>query len=81
METAFAGVPQRRKEYEQSPVQDNKKFPCAKKKIKINRSTTNLHHYAIDPSNANGLLLYSYNKFTAKTTPHIPYVFNLGLDC
>lgn len=78
-QTAFTGVPQRLKEYEQSPVKNNNKFPCVKK-IKINRSATNLHHYAIDPSNANGLLLCLYNKFTAKTTPHIPYVFNLGLD-
>lgn len=78
---AFTGVPQRLKEYEQSLVKGNKKFPCANNNKKINRSTTNLHDYAIDLSYANDLLLCLYNKFTAKTTLHIPYVFNLGLDC
>lgn len=81
--TAFTQMPQWLKDYEQSPVEDNSEFPCVKKKYlkKINRSTTNLHNYAIDPSNANSLLVCLYNKFTAKTTLHIPYAFNLALDC
>lgn len=82
--TAFTQMPQWLKDYEQSPVEDNNEFTCVKKNIyflKINRSTTNLHNYAIDPSNTNDLLVCLYTKFTAKTTLHIPYAFNLALDC